>query len=253
MKRVRDTENALFSSEELIGYDNFKAPRHVAFVMDGNRRWAQKHTHSPVEGHQEGGKALMRVTHAAALLGVEVVTGYAFSTENWGRSQEEVDALMHIFVDYLKNERETMKAQGVSLRHIGDISTFPEYVLRELMLSEQETCHCSCITLVLALNYGGRDDICRAVRKLVAESADERISANDITEEKLSRYLDTSLWGDPDLLIRTSGEMRISNFLLWQISYAEIYFTDVLWPDFGPHHLLSALKEYQRRERRYGE
>ncbi len=247
-----DDTSTYFSEEELGKLDMTNIPRHIAFIMDGNRRWARQRDLPPFEGHWEGGKALMRITRAAASLGVQTITAYAFSTENWGRSPEEVKTLMNIFSMYLRQEKDNMIQNGVRLGHIGDLSLFPDEVLTELRTVEKETASCSKINLVLALNYGGRDDITRAAKKAIQNHLQGNLSLDDFTEKTLASYLDTAPWGDPDLLVRTSGEMRISNFLLWQLSYSELYVTETFWPSFDAHKLHDAILAYQSRERRYG-
>lgn len=233
--------------------DPSRIPHHVAIIMDGNRRWARKRGLPSMLGHRAGAVNLIRMVKSAADFGIKVLTVYAFSTENWkNRTSVEVDGLMHLLKNFLKQEREGMIAQGVRLQTIGDLSRFPDDVLRELEESRQATSHCSRIELVLALNYGGRDDIRRAAISLLEDYDAGKIAKEEISEEIFGRYLDTSAWKDPDLFIRTSGERRISNFLLWQLSYAEVYITEVLWPDFDEKQLLLALEDYQQRERRLG-
>lgn len=227
-------------------------PKHVAIIMDGNRRWAKKHGVSTTIGHWKGAEALMNIVHAASNLGVEVLTVYAFSTENWNRSEEEVEGVMQLFKMYLSGQCERMVREGVRLQAIGDLKKLPADVMKVLEETKAATAGGKRIDLVLALNYGARDDIRRAVSTVVTDCLEGRLAKEAITEKVLASYLDTAQWQDPELLIRTSGEVRLSNFLLWQISYSEIYISDVLWPDFNEQHLLQALLEYQRRERRSG-
>lgn len=241
-----------FVSEGSNRLDPSRIPHHVAIIMDGNRRWARKRGLPALFGHRAGEANLKRIVNAAADYGIKVLTVYAFSTENWNRSAAEVQGLMHILKTYLRNEREEMIAQGVRLQTIGDLSRFPKEVLDELEESRRATAHCTHIELVLALNYGGRDDIRRAAIALLDDVASGKIEKEAISEEIFASYLDTSAWGDPDLFIRTSGEWRISNFLLWQLSYTEVYITDVLWPDFDERQLLLALVDFQQRDRRLG-
>lgn len=238
----------VYSAEELSQLDPLKIPKHIAIIMDGNRRWAKQKKLPPMIGHLEGAETLTEVVKGASELGVKTVTVYAFSTENWGRPQSEVEDLMNIFELYFMRKKEFMVREGVRLDAIGDLSRLPERVLNAFYLTKKATEHCDRINLVLALNYGGRDEIRRAVVKIF----EEKIAPDQITEECISKHLDTNPFGDPDLLIRTSGEMRVSNFLLWQISYAEIFSTEVLWPDFCPKELLEAILIFQKRGRRLG-
>ncbi len=223
-------------------------PRHIAIIMDGNRRWSRKCGLPPSVGHWEGAEALTDIVRAASDLGVKTLTVYAFSTENWTRPNEEIEGLMNLFEIYLTKKRESLVQDGVHLDAIGDLAALPERVKKALELTRKATERCDKINLVLAINYGARDEIRRAICKIIEQG----LKPADITEDLISSKLDTHLYGDPDLLIRTSGELRISNFLVWQISYAEIYTTDVLWPDFSPEKLYEAVQEYQSRIRRKG-
>lgn len=241
-----------YSKEDLVQIDRKRIPHHIAIIMDGNRRWAKERNLPPIVGHWKGAEALPEIVRAAADLGVKVLTVYAFSTENWGRSLEEIDALMHLFNHYLLNQKNVMINEGVRLESIGDISRLPLFVQETLLATKQATALGSRIDLVLALNYGGRDDIRRAVMAMLEDYQKGDLLAGQVSEEMISGYLDTAQWPDPDILIRTSGEKRQSNFLLWQLCYSEFYHTDVLWPDFEAQDLLFAIKEYQQRERRLG-
>ncbi len=227
-------------------------PRHIAIIMDGNRRWAKERGMPPVMGHWEGAEVLTEVLRTATDAGVKTVTVYAFSTENWKRSQAEVEALMQILETYLVRKRDQMVQDGVRLDAIGDLSRLPAAVRNALEETKRFTAGCNKINLVLAINYGARDELCRAFTKMLRDCREEKFAPEAVNEELVASYLDTKPWGDPDLLIRTSGEQRVSNFLLWQISYAEIYIADVLWPDFTPKHLLYAISAYQKRQRRGG-
>lgn len=238
----------IYSPEELSQIDPLRGPKHIAIIMDGNRRWAKLNGLPPMMGHWEGAETLTEVLKCASELGIKTVTVYAFSTENWGRPDGEVEDLMDIFEFYLMRKKEHMLRDGVRLDAIGDLARLPERVLNALHQTKRATEHCDRINLVLALNYGGRDEIRRAVVKIL----EEKMTPDQITEESISKHLDTNRFGDPDLLIRTSGEMRVSNFLLWQISYAEIFSTQVLWPDFSSKELFHAVMAYQRRHRRLG-
>lgn len=245
-------EQPVYTESEFALIDLKHFPKHVALVMDGNRRWAEAQGLPPEMGHWQGAEKLDRIVRAAAELGVKTLTVYAFSTENWNRPQPEVDMLMQLLEAYLRNKRESLVREGVRLKAIGDIEGLPGPVKKALFESMQATKHENQIDLVLALNYGGRDDIRRAVIKMFQAEKGGSLNWNQITEETISSFLDTASLSDPDLLIRPSGEHRISNFLVWQIAYTEIYVTDVLWPDFSPRHLLEAVIDYQKRHRRYG-
>ncbi len=241
-----------FSLEELQKLKQHPIPRHIAIIPDGNRRWAKRHQLRLGWGHREGANVLMDIVEAAEELGVQAITIYAFSTENWNRSLIEIGTVMAVIDSYLRRQCQTMVQNGVKFETIGELSRLPRRVLKTIASVKKATQDCSRITLVLALNYGSRDELCRVARELAQQYAQGQIQLNEITEERLAAHLDTSPWGDPDLLIRTSGEMRLSNFLLWQISYAEVYVTETLWPDFTPRLLFQALQSYQQRQRRLG-
>lgn len=225
-------------------------PRHVAIIMDGNGRWAEQRGLSRTEGHRAGVRALKRVVRAAVQLGIEVLTVYAFSTENWSRPPREVNALMQLLVETLAQETPELKAEGVRIRSIGDIERLPRPVQDALRWAEQSTAHERRMVLNLALNYGSRDEVVRAVNRWLA--AEGREPSRRLTESELSRYLDTAGLPDPDLLIRASGEERLSNFLLWQCAYTELYITETLWPDFSAEDLERAIQCYRLRDRRFG-
>lgn len=229
-----------------------RIPRHVAIIMDGNGRWAELHGMERYEGHTHGIEPIRTVLRAAARLGVQYLTLYAFSTENWGRPAEEVRALMELFCRCAINEMPELKAQGVRVRVIGERNHFSEEVRRRLEELEQGTRDGQRLTLVLAIDYSSRLEIVEATRKLA-----RAVAAGELTPEAIDETrFDDSLWTagipDPDLMIRTSGEQRLSNFLLWQASYAEFYFTEVLWPDFTEEEFARALDTYARRDRRFG-
>lgn len=247
-----ELQERFFTSDQLAQLDRAHIPRHVAIIPDGNRRWARKQNSPTNVGHREGCNILIDIVKAAKELGVKVITFYLFSTENWTRPEDEVAALMWLLQSFLIEQRETMIKDGIRIHTIGELSRLPENVVETVKESIEATEGCSNIDMVMALNYGSRDEIRRAVNKIVEDCEKQRIKKSDITEELISTYLDTAPFGDPDLLIRTSGEMRISNYLLWQISYSEVYVTEILWPDFQPHHLLEALLNFQKRERRLG-
>ncbi|MBS0628841.1 MAG: di-trans,poly-cis-decaprenylcistransferase [Verrucomicrobia bacterium] len=220
--------------------------------MDGNRRWAKNQGLPVTAGHWRGAERLIAIVRAAKDLGIKVLTVYAFSTENWVRPPVEVRALMGVFKTYLKRQRNLMINEGVRLNTIGDISRLPKDVLKVLEETVEATKQGTKLDLVIALNYGGRDELKRAFKTIIDDCLAKKISHEALSEELISSYLDTARWKDPDLLIRTSGESRLSNFLLWQISYAEVVVTDVLWPDFSEKDLTEAIREYQKREQRLG-
>lgn len=241
-----------YTLEQTIDLDPNRIPRHVAFIPDGNRRWAKQQQMQAAEGHREGSDNLIEIVKAGKELGVKVFTFYLFSTENWSRPQEEIDALMWLLHTYLTEQLPTFLEEGTRLCTIGDLSPLPDYVNETIRETKRATSHCNEVDLIFALNYGSRDEITRAIKSIVEDIQNNKIVPEQISEQLISQYLDTAQWGDPDLLIRTSGELRISNYLLWQISYSEIFSTHVLWPDFTPHHLLEALLNFQKRNRRLG-
>lgn len=241
-----------FSSAQLARLDLTCIPTHIAIIPDGNRRWAKQHLSTVQEGHREGADTLMEIVKAAQELGIRQLTFYSFSTENWNRPPDEVMALMSLFASYLEEQCEEMVSNGIRLETIGHLAPLPSFLRTAIDRTKQATRYCHDITLILALNYGGRDEICRAFRALLHDYKRQQVTEDEINEATIARYLDTSPWGDPELFIRTSGELRVSNFLLWQISYAEIYVTPVLWPDFTPSCLLDALVDFQQRQRRWG-
>jgi undecaprenyl diphosphate synthase len=245
-------KNRYFHSSELAALDFDNIPKHVAIIPDGNRRWARQQNFEISDGHHEGADTLMTIVKAAKDLGVQTITFYLFSTENWSRPKEEVDALMCLLEIFLVGQRETMLEEGVRLSSIGDPSKLPESSQAILDETRQITRHCNEIELVTALNYGARNELTRAFHAMLKECLENKFSPGQVSEEMVSSYLDTARWPDPELLIRTSGESRLSNFLLWQLSYSEIYVTEQLWPDFRPRNLLEALLHYQHRERRRG-
>lgn len=229
-----------------------RLPSHVAVIMDGNGRWAERHGNERIFGHQNGVVAVRETVEAAAELGIKYLTLYAFSTENWNRPREEIDALMLLLVQTIRNELPTLNKNNVSLNVIGDTSSLPKEVKEELFAAINETKANSGLKLILALSYSGRWEIMNAVRKLMEEVNNKGQNFENLKMKDFENHLETSCFPDPELLIRTSGEIRISNFLLWQIAYTELYFTDVLWPDFRKADLYDAIVEYQCRERRFG-
>ena len=229
-----------------------RIPEHVAIIMDGNGRWAKQRGLPRTDGHLQGQEALRATLRAAAELGISYLTVYAFSTENWSRPQEEVDALMSILVSAIHAETPQLIAEGVRMRAIGDLSRLPQQAQDSLAESIELTKDGAQITLILALSYSSRDEIRRASQRLAAEAATGRLRPEEITEELISSYLDTAEYPDPDLVSRTGGEERISNYLLWQSAYSELYFSETYWPDFGQEALDEALAAYASRERRFG-
>lgn len=227
-------------------------PNHVAIIMDGNGRWARQQGHERLFGHAVGVEAVRETLKAAAQLGVKYLTLYAFSTENWNRPKEEVDGLMDLLVRTISNEVEALNKDEVKLMSIGNVQGLPEDCQNELRQAEEATAHNSKVNLVLALNYSAKWEITQAVREIAGCVAEGKIIPKEINEETLENYLSTKGIPDPELLIRTSGEHRISNFLLWQIAYSEFYFCDKLWPDFQQEDFYSAILNFQNRERRFG-
>jgi undecaprenyl diphosphate synthase len=232
--------------------DPGRLPRHVAIIMDGNGRWAQLHGLGRIEGHKRGKDAVHAVVETARRMGIEVLSLYAFSTENWARPPREVRALMALLRRYLRSELAMMLENGIRLRAVGDLSRLPPTLQQELQATIDRTRDNRDMTVVLAVSYGGREEITRAARALAAEVAAGSLLPEQIDPARLAAHLDTAGLPDPDLLIRTSGEMRVSNFFLWQIAYSEIYITDTLWPDFREAEFVAAIEQYQRRERRFG-
>jgi undecaprenyl diphosphate synthase len=227
-------------------------PRHVAIIMDGNGRWAKERRLPRIEGHRTGAESARTIIRAAGELGIKYLTLYAFSVENWNRPKEEVDALMKYLVHYLKTETPELNKNNVKLEVIGQIYRLPEAVQEHLRKSMATLSKNNGLTLIMALSYGGRTEIIDAVRAIGTEIRDGKLDPADINEELFSQHLYTRNFPDPDLLIRTSGEMRVSNFLLWQISYTELVVTSTLWPDFRKPQFCEALEEYHRRHRRFG-
>lgn len=229
-----------------------KLPAHIAIIMDGNGRWAKERGLSRLVGHQNGVESVRKVTEAATEIGIKYLTLYTFSTENWNRPQAEVDALMELLVENIVKETPTFHKNNVRLEAIGDLERMPANVLARLRACIAETSVNTGLTLVLALSYSSRWELTDAMRKIAQKVAAGEISADEITEQTVSQHLTTAAIPDPDLLIRTSGEVRISNFLLWQIAYSELYFTPTHWPDFREEEFYKAIVDYQHRERRFG-
>lgn len=225
-----------------------RVPRHVAIIMDGNGRWARQQGKERIFGHFQGVESVRESVQASIELGIEYLTLYAFSTENWNRPQDEVNALMELLVDTILAEVPSLNERGIRIRFIGDRHLLPQKCIQTIEEAERLTMPNQQLQLILALSYSGRWEIAKAVRRITEAG----MSAQEITEELISNFLETSDIPDPELLIRTSGEQRISNFLLWQIAYAELFFTDQLWPDFNKELFFEAIRNYQGRERRFG-
>lgn len=256
-KAEEDHKNApnmqlIYSSAQKLSVDMRNIPRHIAIIPDGNRRWARRHLFQAEEGHREGGEVLLDVIKGAKELGVEALTVYGLSTENWNRPFLEIKALLKVIESLLRNQCEEMVLHGVKLHTIGDLERLPPHLKDTIAETKAATSQCDQIDIILALNYGGRDEIRRAILSITEDCLSNKLKVDQITENVINKYLDTAAWPDPDLLIRTGGESRISNFLLWQLSYTEVYVERTLWPDFTPQHFLEAIINYQQRERRLG-
>ncbi len=231
---------------------NKNVPQHVAIILDGNGRWAKKRGMPRNYGHAQGAKNVEVICRAAWNMGIKYLTVYAFSTENWRRPQDEVDALMKLLNQYMKNCQRTAKKNNMRVRVIGDKSGLSEAIQRDIAQLEEATKTYDGLNFTIALNYGGRDELTRAVKNIARSVKDGEISPDEITEERISAALDTAGLPDPDLMIRTSYELRISNYLLWQLAYSEFYFTEVPWPDFDEEELQKAVEAYRQRDRRFG-
>ena len=232
--------------------DKSRMPRHVAIIMDGNGRWAKKQGLARMYGHKQGVETVHRITETAAELGIQYLTLYTFSTENWNRPKEEVDALMNLLVDTIAKETPTLMKNNVRLLTIGDTERLPEGAKRKFEQCMEETSGNTGLRLVIALSYSARWEITNAMQEAVRKAQAGELKAEDVNEELVSSLMTTASMPDPDLLIRTSGELRISNFLLWQLAYSELYFTDCLWPEFTEEEFCKAIVDYQHRERRFG-
>ncbi len=242
------------TNTEALGNDSaeLKIPEHVAIIMDGNGRWAKKRGLPRVAGHRAGADSVRKIVESCDALGIKFLTLYAFSSENWNRPQKEVNALMDLLEKFLKDKTPEMMEDNVKLRAIGRLDKLPEHVRAELDKAISTTAENTGVTMNLALSYGGREEIVDAAKQLVRKAAAGEITADEVDNEVFSAQMYTADMPDPDLLIRTSGELRLSNFLLWQLSYAEIVITDKLWPDFRHDALVDALREYTKRDRRFG-
>lgn len=233
-------------------YKGMKIPQHVAIIMDGNGRWAKKKMMPRNYGHAQGSKVVEKVCEEAHRIGIKYLTVYAFSTENWNRPQEEVDSLLKLLRSYMKDCLKTSSKNNMKVRILGDISRLDKNLQESIRCLEKESAKNTGLNFQVALNYGGRDEIVRGIKKLIIDCQSDKLNMDDINSNVFSNYLDTSGIPDPDLLIRTSGELRLSNFLLWQLAYTEFYITDTLWPDFNSNELMKAVEYYNGRDRRYG-
>ncbi len=236
----------------MIKIDYNKLPQHIAIIMDGNGRWAEQHTIGRIRGHRKGAQSVRTVVSTCREIGIKYLTLFAFSIENWERPAKEVQALMVLLEEYLAKELRELQKQGIRLMTIGETDRLNPSVREKLQMAKEATLKNDKMVLNIALSYGGRDEVISAVKKIIKDNKDNKIDIDDIDKETFSNYLYTCGMPDPDLLIRTSGEYRISNFLLWQMAYTELYFTKVLWPDFTKDDLLKAIETYQKRERRFG-
>lgn len=252
------SKKSIYSHKDLQSLEKGPVPKHIAIIMDGNRRWQTKNnSHLETQdndhsGHRTGAETLYYIIQCVQELKIDTLTLYAFSTENWNRSKKEVSFLFELIKEYLKNKQQDMVKQGIKLRIIGHLESLPHELQAIIKESIEKTSKGRLLNLVLAINYGSRNELVRTFQKIYNDIALKKLTIQDVNEQIISKYLDTASLCDPDLLIRTSGEMRISNFLLWQIAYTEIYVTKTLWPDFGKKELLTAIKTYQNRERRIG-
>jgi undecaprenyl diphosphate synthase len=244
--------NQLAVEEHKSLIDKSRLPKHIAVIMDGNGRWAKKHGKFRIFGHQNGVKSVREITEGCAEIGVEYLTLYAFSTENWNRPKTEVNALMGLLVKTIRRETKTLQKNNIRLDTIGDRSQLPLDCLSELDESIEATKNNTRMTLILALSYSSKWDIVNAVKNIAERVKEGSLGVSDVNEDLISQALTTHSYPHPDLMIRTSGEHRISNFLLWELAYSEFYFTNTLWPDFKREHLYKAILDYQHRERRFG-
>lgn len=250
---IRNTSEKVLEKEKLKKLiDKTKLPKHVAIIMDGNGRWAQKRFLPRTAGHREGVERVKEIVETCGNLGIKYLTLYAFSTENWSRPKDEVDTLMKLLVEYLRKELDTLHKNNVRIRVLGNIDELPELPKKEIIKAIEKTKNNEKLVLNIALNYGARDEIIQAIKKIIIDINQKKMNIEELNKENFKKYLFTKEQPDPDLLIRTSGEQRLSNFLLYQIAYTEFYFTNILWPDFKEEHFYRAILEYQKRERRFG-
>jgi undecaprenyl diphosphate synthase len=250
---MKDIEEKLKKTAQRLGLMTRQVPRHIAIIMDGNGRWAQRRNLPRAEGHRQGAKTVEKIAQLCVDFGIEFLTLYSFSIENWKRPKTEVNSLMHLYTEYLARIRPTLMKNYVKLVHLGRLAQLPPEVKKELTETIELTAANTGMKLALALNYGGRAEIIDAAKKIAQEYKKGQLNLNDIDEQCISRHLYTAGMSEPDLLIRTANEMRISNFLLWQISYSEFYVTKTLWPDFKKSDLEKAILAYAKRDRRFGD
>jgi undecaprenyl diphosphate synthase len=229
-----------------------KLPRHIAIIMDGNGRWAIQRNLPRLSGHRAGAKSVREVVESCARIGIPILTLFTFSTENWNRPREEIRGLMDLLKDTLKSERKTVLENNIKFRAIGNLNKLPSSIQKMILKLEEDSSSCTGMIFNIALNYSGRSEIVEAARLIAEDIVRGKFKADQLDEKLFQSYLYTNNLDDPDLLIRTSGEYRISNFLLWQMAYSELWITDVFWPDFRKEHLFQALRDYQKRERRFG-
>jgi undecaprenyl diphosphate synthase len=250
----KSSKESVCESEEELGarLDPSRMPRHVAIIMDGNGRWARRRGMPRAYGHRAGVESLRDVVRVSSQIGLPVLTVYAFSTENWKRPQEEINILMDLLVEYLHKEIEELCAKNVKVRAIGKIGELPQKAREAIAVAHEKTENCSGLIFNIALNYGGRTELVEAVREICAKVARNELSPDNINQDVISQHLYTVGQPDPDLLIRPSGDFRVSNFLLWQLAYTEFWLTDLMWPDFRGIHLIRAIVDFQRRSRRFG-
>ena len=247
------TENSMLSlSDRINQLDQARIPCHVAIIMDGNGRWAKQHGQERTFGHENGVNTVRQITEIASEVGVKYLTLYTFSTENWNRPQEEVDALMNLIVVSIEQQTPDLIKNNVRLTTIGNMSRMPEFAANRLLKCMEDTSHCTGLVLCLALSYSSRWEIVEACRQMAREAVDGTLNPNDIDDDMLASHLATRGIPDPDLMIRTGGDLRVSNYLLWQIAYSELYFTSKFWPDFTKEDFVEAIADFQARERRYG-
>src|SRR5687768_9227949 len=239
-------------TDPLQQIDKTRLPRHIAIIMDGNGRWASEQGHDRLYGHYHGVESVRNIVEGCAELGIEYLTLYAFSTENWDRPQYEVVGLMELLVNTIRNEVESLNKNNIRLHVIGDMNMLPDYAAKELAEALEITRENRGLNLIMALSYSGRWELLNAVKNIAHEVKKGKLNIEEIDQDTLQKYLCTSGFPDPELMIRTSGEYRISNFLLYQLAYAELYFTNVRWPDFRKENLYEAIADYQTRERRFG-
>lgn len=232
--------------------DMNKIPKHIAIIMDGNGRWAKKRFLPRTAGHREGVQRVSEIVEAACDLNVQCLSLYAFSTENWKRPKEEIDALMNLLILYINRELDRIHKNNIKMRVMGDISKLPKNVAEKVQMAIEKTKDNTGMVLNIGLNYGGRDEIVRAVKNILADVKRGKLKEEDINSDMFSKYLYTSELPDPDLLIRPSGELRLSNFMLYQVAYTEFWFSEIYWPDFKPKNLYEAIIDYQKRDRRFG-